>query len=323
MFSFLEKAMIKKSAVFVLGAGASCPYGFPSGRELREQIIEHYIDDFRVYLYAKNPNESYIREMLKEEKEFIEAFRKSTTPSIDLFIARNEKRYGIVGKRAIAFRILAAEKESSFRERAKKREQDWYEWFFVQLTEKIIKEEEFNHFNENEISVISFNYDRSMEHFLYDSLRNSFKSISSEKIVEQLKKIKICHIFNQLAYLEWQNQVDYVEYRTESKNVNIDKLAENIIIVHDDKDNPKLQEAHDMLSKANRVFFLGFGYANENLKTLKIPESLANVSFVLGTGLNLSLKDVANYESLFKTGRKGRTFVKKDYDCLTLLKEWL
>ncbi|MBN2181719.1 MAG: hypothetical protein JW715_07375 [Sedimentisphaerales bacterium] len=315
-----------KNTIFVLGAGASCPYGFPSGRDLHDQIIKHHIDDWQNYINGKEDvPDFYVENILAHAKEFVETFRKSTTPSIDLFIARNKNRYGIHGKQAIAFRILAAEKESSFRERAIKRDQDWYEWLFVQLTNKIINEEDFNHFNENEISIITFNYDRSLEHFLYDSLRNSFKGVGNDKIIEQLNKIKICHIFNQVAYLEWQNQPNYVGYRIESQKVNIDELAKNIVIVHDEQENPKLQEAHDLLSNAQRVFFLGFGYAKENLEALKIPETLANVTSVFGTGLNLTEKEVAIYESIFKTGRvRGKkTFIKKDFDCLKLLKEWM
>ena len=304
-----------KNTVFVLGAGASCPYGFPSGSELREQIIAHHIDDSSNYLWAKNPSENYVNEILKGAKDFVETFRKSTTKSIDLFLARN-KRYRRDGQRAIAFRILAAEKESSFREQSKKRSQDWYTWLFGKMTDEIIKEEDFNSFSENDLSIITFNYDRSLEHFLFDSLRNSFKGIGIGKVIEQLNHIKICHIFNQIAYLEWQNQPNDVKYRTESKNISI---------IYDEEENPKLQEARDLLSNAQRVFFLGFGYAKENLEALKIPETLANVTSVFGTGLNLTEKDVAIYKSIFQSRGSGgkRIFIKKDSDCLKLLKEWL
>jgi len=31
--------MISRATVFVLGAGASMPYGFPSGKELRDNVL--------------------------------------------------------------------------------------------------------------------------------------------------------------------------------------------------------------------------------------------------------------------------------------------
>lgn len=102
-----------KNAVFVLGAGASCPYGFPTGKDLREQILSKYASDWKAYLSAKVRDNPLISQEIRLAKEFEEKFRKSSTKSIDLFLARNPE-YSRAGKRAIIFRILDAERASGY-----------------------------------------------------------------------------------------------------------------------------------------------------------------------------------------------------------------
>jgi hypothetical protein len=321
--------MIEKTA-FVLGAGASCPYGFASGRELREQICSHHVADCEHYLRAIARNEALIPQELRMAREFVDTFRKSTIMSIDLFVARNPGFSG-AGKRAIIFRILAAEHASRFREETKHGDQDWYTWLFEQLTDKLVRKEDYNRFCENDISFITFNYDRSLEYFLCDSLRNSFKEIADGKIIEQVKEIEICHVFGQVGPLEWQGQHDQIEYRVDVKSTNVEALCDNIRIVYDGGENPKLEEARQLISKADRVFFLGFGYAEENLDILGIPDVLTKVRKVFGTALGFTEIEITRVEPLFKgTGFDKKKSVNihrsvfiEDLDCLALLRKYL
>ena len=108
--------MIIEPTVFVLGAGASCPYGYPSGRELRKDICNHFNNDNKRYLRMHIGKDSLIQQELIEARIFTYKFDKSSTKSIDLFLARNPE-FEVLGKKAIIFRILAAEKNSAFKER--------------------------------------------------------------------------------------------------------------------------------------------------------------------------------------------------------------
>ena len=47
------KGMIKEETVFILGAGASCPYGYPDGKELREQICSNFARESKTYFLAQ------------------------------------------------------------------------------------------------------------------------------------------------------------------------------------------------------------------------------------------------------------------------------
>jgi hypothetical protein len=314
-----------QNVVFVLGAGASCPYGFPSGQTLREQIIEYHVADCENYLSGKRI-QPLLPQALEGADQFVNAFDNSSTPSIDLFLARNPE-FSEHGRRAIAFRILAAEHASGFREHSMKRDQDWYSWLFAQMTDELVKKGDHSRFSENDVSIITFNYDRSLEYFLYESLSNSFKGIGAEQLIEQLNHIPICHVFKQVAPLEWQGLPNAVPYRANGSQVSIDTLTKNIRIIYDEGENSKLREARNLLSKARRVFFLGFGYAPENLDALGIPDVLANVPFVCGTALGFTKKEIDGVMSRLRpggsSGDKPLVTIIKDWDCRALLREYL
>lgn len=323
-----EKSMIQ-NIVFVLGAGASCPYGFPTGKELRKEILSDHVDDYDAYLRATGLEEPLIAKPLHRATDFVEKFRKSSNESIDLFLARNPE-FSMSGKGAIIFRILAAEHASGFREKTKYENQDWYMWLYKQMTDKLKQKEDYSHFCENkDVSFITFNYDRSLEHFLYDSLANSFIGIPEDKIIEQLNQIEICHVFGQVGplkwqdeNLKWQDEGSGIEYRVDVNKTRIDKLCDNIKIVHEKGENPKLEEAQELISKAHRVFFLGFGYAEENLDALGFPDVFIGDKRVFGTAMGFTKREINSVKSLFPDVVKSFLIIE-DLDCLAFLRKYL
>ena len=58
--------MIDKQTVFILGAGASAPYGYPTGKQLRQQIIDN-LDINRKKVDMVQFNE-LLRKLLLQEK---------------------------------------------------------------------------------------------------------------------------------------------------------------------------------------------------------------------------------------------------------------
>ena len=181
--------MIENKTVFVLGAGASCPYGFPSGIGLRKEICSQFCQRYKRYILRRPKLKPDLEGKLIKAKEFTEIFHKATTKSIDLFLSVNSE-FEEIGKTAIALSIFETEINSHFRENVKKEENDWYSYLFHKLTDGLTNKNDYIHFGENRVSFITFNYDRSLEHFLYESLVNSFNQIPPEKIKEQLIKLK-------------------------------------------------------------------------------------------------------------------------------------
>jgi hypothetical protein len=97
--------MIDTPTLFVLGAGASKPYGFPVGAELKEQIINNFSTDIeRLLNNASSLQQREKNIILSDGKSFVNNFSKSPIESIDKYLAINPK-YSDVGKIAITFYI--------------------------------------------------------------------------------------------------------------------------------------------------------------------------------------------------------------------------
>lgn len=320
--------MIITNTVFILGAGASAPYGYPVGKDLRREIISHFVDECTKY-FKKG---SFIRDFLipshfliQRAESFVETFDRSHTESIDLFLAGHPELSDI-GKLAIVFRILAAEcKKKMFGEPIDDPEKDWYSLVLGRLRDELINSKDFARFHENRLDIITFNYDRSLEHFLYDSLLNSFSGISGEDVKGQLSNIKIVHIFGQVAGLDWQDLENRIEYGRALNRVNVPPLAEKLRIIYDERDNPSLDGLSDTIAKAGRIFFLGFGYAKENLEILPLQEVNKDHTVIYGTATGFTQKERENKEQYLRmaTGLKGNHVQLYDWDCRRLLREHL
>lgn len=315
--------MIKEKTVFVLGAGASHPYGYPTGLELREEICFHFASDITAYFNEQYPSRQRGPATWQAEK-FAETFFKSSTKSIDLFLARNPE-FMARGKYSILFRIFTAEQKSRFREQMENKTQDWYSYLFERLTEDLVKKDDYSLFCEKEVSFVTFNYDRSLEQFLYESLLNSFDGIGTMKIVEQLNRCRVIHVFGQIAGLDWQDLRSKIEYGRDVNLVDVAQLTKNLRIIYEEEDNPELEESRKLISNARRIFFLGFGYAKENLEILKIPERLSKEQKIYGTALNFTKKEIQDIHSIFPSrSNLEPSYVHiEDLDCLMLLRKYL
>src|SRR5262245_39612944 len=94
--------------VFVLGAGASIPYGFPSAPGLRHLICTETTR-------PGDPRHAILMEMdftYEEVEQFRVALARSWASSIDMFLS-TRKRFWEVGKAAIALTIATFENHNS------------------------------------------------------------------------------------------------------------------------------------------------------------------------------------------------------------------
>jgi hypothetical protein len=305
--------VINKRTVFVLGAGASCPYGYPSGSELRSLILYNagsynggFLSSYIDFLNRENLDKSTKDTKLKQVKQFIETF-KGAVKSIDVFIANNPKS-APTGKYIIAFEIFRAEKESRFREEIQSEKErldshdnkkyvrgragfygdDWYSYLFKRITDSLVGKDALPDFSNGNISFITFNYDRSLEYFFYDSLKCLYSEVSEDdRITQTLKQLKILHVYGQIAPLKWQNPSDYVDYNPQINESILQNSISNIRTVHEEKENPELTETHNLIKQAEQIFFLGFGYAPENLEILKLPDRTKKATSIYGTTFGL------------------------------------
>jgi hypothetical protein len=269
--------MIKEKTVLILGAGASMPYGFPSGPALKKTIwktIAHEAGGYEYILESLNHKrvacgfEAHI-------KEFGEKLRQSPFFSVDLFLERHPS-FVEVGKIAIATILLPFEKMAGVQ--PTEEEQDWYPLLFRYLESSPDK------FSENNITIITFNYDRSLEHYLYTSLLNGYEDSTANSCAEILNKLNIIHIHGKLGGLPWENNVvEYGEmYKYESYRADnayplncISRAADNIkIMFENNNEDEAIKEAYLELSSAGKILCLGFGYHEANLQHLGLLSNI-------------------------------------------------
>jgi len=347
--------MKDKKTVFVLGAGASCPYGYPSGARLRKSIClnQEFMQNYCDYLRNNKVDQADV--IRRDVQQFKDAFTKSSIKSIDIFMANNPK-LAPVGKYIIAFEVFSAEQKSRFREEAKlwqelsrnppkswtktdsilRREdfqgEDWCSYLYNRFIEGLIGRDVLPDFSIGDIAFITFNYDRSLEYFLYESFSNSFTEVPESQVIQFLKNLKILHVYGQIMPLKWQDSNEGVDYKPQEISESLlQKAAKNIKTIYEQKESSELDEARSLLKKAEQIFFLGFGYAPENMEVLGLPGLIHPKCLIYGTAFNLIKEEAERIESAINHGRRKAqdyfdtrpTKIESDVDCLMLLRKYL
>jgi len=83
-----------------------------------------------------------------------------------------------------------------------------------------------------------------------------------------------------------------------------------------------LDNAKQKISDARRIFFLGFGYAEENLEILNIPKLFNKEQEVYGTALGKTKKEISGIKSGMQLQKDYGLFIT-EMNCYNLLREFL
>jgi len=281
----------------ILGAGASWDYGFPVGAELRDQICREIYSGVCPYLVTKWK--------LPLLKSFARTLLESRI-SVDAFLEEHPD-YLAMGKFVIASNLLPLEKERLlydawlYPEKAGLKDKNhWYDILFERLIDGV----DFDNFKDNKLSVITFNYDRSFEHFLFNSFRSSRKKAMENEpdCIAQVSTIEIVHVYGSLGRLPWQPdsgllkgipEVKYTALRNggdlPTKIATIDLAANSIDLVRDDSgDTPAFARSKELLQQAQRIYILGFGFNRTNLERLGLLDPDFHTVEIQGTAYDLS-----------------------------------
>jgi hypothetical protein len=194
--------------------------------------------------------------------DFGKALSFSGMSSVDAFL-EHRREFIEVGKVAIAQALIPCEVEENLFYPLQGR---WYQYVFERMSTT------FNEFQDNKISVLTFNYDRSLEHFLVTAIKHKFGKSESES-ASKLNALRIIHLHGQLGLLPWQGE-DGRAYEPVTDEVFVKNAARQIKIVSEDMSGaPQFAAAHEILRSAVKIIFLGFGYNPTNLKRL-LPDGL-------------------------------------------------
>lgn len=249
--------MIVKPTVFILGAGASMPYHFPSGAKLKKEVLLRLRSDIE-------PNfVETLKDLGHSESEILE-FRHclyySGRNSVDEFL-EYRKEFIPIGKLTIALSLIPCEKiETLFGV-----EGEWYQYIFNKLSAP------FEDFGKNKLSIITYNYDRSLEYYLLESLKNSYGK-SDMECADKLKLISFIHVHGKLGSLPWEKGIKR-PYEPNYEKKSIRSISEKITIVSEDpKEYDVFDDCYEILAAAEFIYFFGFGYHDENLKRINIGD---------------------------------------------------
>ena len=308
--------MISKKTVLVLGAGASVDYEFPSGDELIQKIIEFCCgkpNSSEVFnqtvlalilhkYFQDNGTEKTPYECYKIVESFRVQLANANPRSIDDFIASNNTMgFDIVGKACIVLVISSHESNSN-----SKFSEGWYRYLWNKIYDG---NREGMKKNLKNLTIITFNYDRSLEYYLYNRMQNLFGMTSQQTGKLFNENVVVYHMYGQLGYFEWQeknslvNNYDMIDLKIfKSKDINpesidfdhrvsfINSLPQKIVESKDPKEiNQKLEYLLKLTNEiktykevasnteqvilerfynADILFFLGFGYHEQNLRCL-------------------------------------------------------
>lgn len=293
--------MITNRIVFVIGAGASCHLGYPTGRRMLETIIQN----LRVQNGVPPTRQQLLDLSYSEDKidQFIEALSYSGQESVDAFLEHRQE-FMEIGKFTIAQALIPHENLSQLFNA----NNNWYQYLFQRLNAPL------KDFSNNAIAFITFNYDRSIEQFLFTALSNTYGAPADE-VSEVLGGIQIIHVHGQLGYLPWQDVSGRV-YEEVFDTAETRARAGNIKIIHEAIDaDEDFVVAQEILGDTERVHFLGLGYHETNMRRLGFPWS--GNKEVRGSCFQFTRHEMRQLTSKYE----GLRLLNEGWDCYHYLRQ--
>lgn len=297
--------MKSEDTLYILGAGASKPYGYPTASELRNDIINRYKDVIRETFELMHRENNLIKDAINNIKPIIEQFDLSHTNSIDLFLTRNRDSVTInLGIELIWMFIMWYERNSKLSRQIKEKDEDWYYEFFNELTSDITVREELDNLSYEKIHFITFNYDRSLENYLFVSFMNSF-SLSEKETSELIsKRFYFHHVYGKVVNFDWDISASNTSpYKDPNGVYKINNAVKMIDILYGDrKIDPNIQ---DLIKSRTKIVFLGFGFAKANIDFLCLRELLTKNHKIYATGIGLYESRINKIKSFLQRGIVG------------------
>lgn len=301
--------------MFIVGAGASRDFGFPTGDELRVEIAYALrrlvgqnvsMDDALVrgvHEACRNAN------FQMEWTEYVEAAKRllAALPlaiSIDnlLHAHRHDHRMVLLGKLAICSVIIAKERASPLFagegvrqgnvQIAKMDSPKFTESWHLPLMRLLGMGKDLNQLDTlfDNTAFIVWNYDRCLEHFLVNAIMRYF-NVDSAKAAEIVNAVSIVHPYGRAGRLPWQMGADPTAQYGDAWPP-LREIAESILTFTESADEGVRARAVDLVEGAETLVFMGFGFLPQNMRLLT-TNGTSDVKRVFATTYGVGDDDVA------------------------------
>jgi hypothetical protein len=305
--------MFKRRTLFVLGAGASKELKLPTGNELAFKISQNM--NISVNAYRRSQTDApgdldLFAEFAQSAQDQMNAYEKAfwlirdgvlTQNSIDDFldIHKDNPLAQQVGKAAIIKYVLRAERDSPLyfdtsnaynKMKMVKLENTWI-LKFMRVLGRGVALKDIEYLFEN-VAFIVFNYDRCLEHFLVQALRNAY-DLSQQDATELMLKLTIIHPYGVAGALKTSSTPSGVAYGggPEPHEQHIHLIGQIKTYTEQVDDPDELQAIWYEVIRADQIVFLGFAFHDQNVRLLKPKEKL-KAKNIFGTTLDMSTSDV-------------------------------
>ena len=315
VFMRVFSAVFRSKTLFVIGAGASCELGLPSGATLRKQIADQFTasPDGRlpfvdkrvsqaVYNFADNDYELNVQKALDAYIDAAENMRYAlqVAPSIDNYLHAHSDNLRItnLGKLGIAESIIQAEaaaeiygvNKSEPRAGIIKRrkpyslrfEASWYPLLIQMLVGEIENSGVADIFKN--VSFVIFNYDRCVEHILLDALTRYY-TIEVDQAARILNDATFLHPYGQIGRLPWQSGAEIPVPLGFDRSFLVE-LTTGIRTFSEAVEDGMASRVRSAVEEAATIVFLGFGFLEQNIELLTVSNSSASRVFATTKGIS-------------------------------------
>ena len=280
--------MIRTKTTFIIGAGASCELQLPSGAELVTKIAQAL--DFERYGAELQTRDSvlllqYLAKAASrvgngEAGLHAAALRIRTAAklggSIDSILEQHNGDALVLTccKLAIVHFICQAEAKSALRLTPRiegdlplQGTETWLYHLARLVTSGVPRSQAERCLDD--LSIICFNYDRSIEHFMPHAFVMAFGMDLAEAKRLIAAKLKVIRPYGSIGRLPWQpGEMPDCEWGTEAP-LNIHNLAAQIRTLSErENDRQLLMSLQNSVASAKRLILLGFGFQPQNIDLL-------------------------------------------------------
>jgi hypothetical protein len=308
----------------VLGAGASFDFGFPLGKDLVDKVISFCaeVTNGRVP-YITDDDGAFVR--LRKALTFYDPM------SIDAFLYhyRADKKLIVAAKKSIMSVILTDSKEHKFYRGSGN--ENWMRLLWSGLLSDRSAEELANDDFDLNFNVITFNYDASLEHFLYSRITSElshFSESEQSKILDKLRG-RIQHVYGCVMDYEWTGGEDdnslfeFTDKHDLMQHAHLNYNRIHLINEREEIDNSNIVGA---LSGSQQVIFLGFGFDDTNIgnRVLNLVHSVPAILQETSKGASYSPKiKYTNWSNSLVIDKKIETAIARNRDFSNLVAKYV